>query len=334
VRSAPEPPAASAALGRGLALTRLLAAALLAVTILSSTIAGDARAARAPALSVRDGTVWRKFWSGDRAPVRWDAADPSLTRALRWKPLAAGLEWADVRLECAAPVWRARLIVARLDPRLVDLTLEMDLDRSVRAAWSLDRAPRDALLAVNAGQFTGAMPWGWVVIGGTQRLRPGYGPLSSAVAIDAAGRVRWFHGDSLLDPTGVVTGFQSYPTLLQGNGEIPLAVRAPGGVSLTHRDARLALGQTREGALLIVMTRYDAMGKAAGGVPLGPTTPEMAAIMGALGACDAVMLDGGISAQLLLRDPAKKEPMEWRGIRKVPLALLARPRRAPSLGGR
>jgi exopolysaccharide biosynthesis protein len=51
------------------------------------------------------------------------------------------------------------------------------------------------------------------------------------------------------------------------------------------------------------------MGDVAGGVPLGPTTPEMAAIMGALGACDAVMLDGGISSQLLLRDPTRSAPL-------------------------
>jgi exopolysaccharide biosynthesis protein len=125
----------------------------------------------------------------------------------------------------------------------------------------------------------------------------------------------------------VATGFQSYPTLLAGNGVVPPPLRSGGtGVSLTHRDARLALGEARDGRILIVMTRFDAMGEAAEFVPWGPTTPEMAAIMGALGACDAVMLDGGISAQMLLRDPARKEPRQWRGMRKVPLALIARDR--------
>jgi exopolysaccharide biosynthesis protein len=100
-------------------------------------------------------------------------------------------------------------------------------------------------------------------------------------------------------------------------------------VSLTHHDARLALGQTWDGRLLIVMTRFDAMGEEAGGFPLGPTTPEMAAIMGALGASDAVMLDGGISAQLLLREASGGKPLRWPGVRKVPLALIARPRVAP-----
>jgi hypothetical protein len=52
----------------------------------------------------------------------------------------------------------------------------------------------------------------------------------------------------------------------------------------------------------------------------------MAAIMGALGARDAVMLDGGISAQLVLRDPASGQRRRWPGWRKVPLALIAWPR--------
>jgi exopolysaccharide biosynthesis protein len=180
---------------------------------------------------------------------------------------------------------------------------------------------------VNAGQFTGAMPWGWVVVDGRQILRPGYGPLSSAIAVDGAGRVSWTHGDSAMTAAGVRLGFQSYPTLLAGDGVVPRALRTgEGGVSLRHRDARLAIGETRDGRLLLVLTRFDGMGEFTGSIPLGPTTPEMAAIMGALGCRDAVMLDGGISAQLLLRDPARAAPFRWPGWRKVPLALIARAR--------
>ena len=269
--------------------------------------------------------TWHPLWWADRAPERWESADTSFTGALEWQRLAPGLEWASVRLACPAPAWRARLIVARLDPRVVSLSLEMDLTPDQRPRWTIDRAPREALLAVNAGQFVGAMPWGWVTIDGRQLLRPGYGPLASAVTVDDAGRVRWSHGDSVLTPSGVKVGFQSYPTLLSGDGVVPRALRTgEGGVNLRHRDARLALGEMRDGRLLIVLTRFDAMGEIASGVPLGPTTPEMAGIMGALGARDAVMLDGGISAQLLLRDAPGTAPLRWPGWRKVPLALIAR----------
>ena len=312
-----------------------MTAGLLALALTPAVaVAGAGQAAesapsrgRAP-LAVWEGGVWRTFWCPENAPERWASADSALARSLAWTRLASGLEWTSFRLALGAPAWRARLVVARLDPRELRLALEMDLERSeLRPAWSIDRAPGDALLAVNAGQFGRSMPWGWVVVDGGPRLAPGHGPLASAIAIDARGRVRWSHGDSLPEMPGVISGFQSYPTLLCGDGVVPAELRTGGGgLSLTHRDARLALGQTRDGRLLIVMTRFDAIGGIAEFVPLGPTTPEMAAIMGALGASDAVMLDGGISAQLKLRDPARNATMEWHGMRKVPLALIARAR--------
>jgi len=278
-------------------------------------------------LSVWRAGAWHEWWRADRAPERWNAPDTSLTSELTWQRLAPGLEWATLRLACPAPAWRARLVVARLDPRRVELSLEMDMTRDQRPAWSIDRAPRDAILAVNAGQFVGAMPWGWVMIDGRQILRPGPGPLVTAIAVDAEGGVQWAHADSTFAPAGVRLGFQSYPTLLAGDGVVPKALRTgEGGLSLTHRDARLAIGETRDGQLLLVLTRFDALGEFTASVPLGPTTPEMAAIMGALGARDAVMLDGGISAQLLLRDPSRDAPLRWPGWRKVPLALIARAR--------
>ena len=271
---------------------------------------------------------WRPFWRSDRAPARWTAAHAWIERSLEWKRLSKGLEWATLRLSCGGQTCRTRLIVARLDPAQVKLALAMDLTREdMRPAWTIDRAPSSAVLAVNAGQFVSTMPWGWVVVDGRQVLRPGFGPLSSAVAVGTDGAVRWFHGDSLMSASGVAAGFQSYPTLLAGDGVVPRAIREPGnGVNLTHRDTRLALGKARDGALLVALTRYDAVGAVAGGFPLGPTTPEMAAIMGALGATDAVMLDGGISAQLLLREFSTGKTVRWPGVRKVPLALIVTPR--------
>jgi len=315
---------------RGRAMGRAASALATAALAGMLTLAGAPGIAsgETATLAVWHAGEWRTFWSSDRAPARWDAPDPAVLQALDWKPAAGGIEWAMLRLACPAPVWRARLIVARIDPRATSLRLEMDLTRgNMRPDWSIDRAPEDAILAVNAGQFEGSMPWGWVCMDGKRRLGPGYGPLSSFVGIGTTGGVTWSHGDSLVQTAGVVTGFQSYPTLLAGDGRVPAALRtANAGVSLTHRDARIAFGETRDGHLLVAMTRFDAFGDVAQEVPLGPTTPEMAAIMGALGASDAVMLDGGISAQMLLRTSMNELPLRWSCNRKVPLALIVRAR--------
>ncbi len=98
------------------------------------------------------------------------------------------------------------------------------------------------------------------------------------------------------------------------------------GVDLSHRDARLALGVQRDGRLLIAMTRFEGLGGILANLPVGLTTPEMAAVMGALGARTAVLLDGGISCQLLIRDPG--ETHRWPGWRRVALGLVAVPRPA------
>jgi hypothetical protein len=50
----------------------------------------------------------------------------------------------------------------------------------------------------------------------------------------------------------------------------------------------------------------------------------MAAVMGALGASSAVLLDGGISSQMLIRSGSEREV--WTGWRKVALGLVATPR--------
>ncbi|HUX34114.1 MAG TPA: phosphodiester glycosidase family protein [Gemmatimonadaceae bacterium] len=220
--------------------------------------------------------------------------------------------------------WRTRVIVARLDPSRLRFRLDTAFARPLRADWSLARVPGAAAAAFNAGQFLEAMPWGWVVLDGHEFLPPGSGPLATTIAIDSTGAVHWISADSLTRarPSRIAWAFQSYPALLD-DGTVPVPLRAADrGVDVAHRDARLALGRLRDGRLLVVLTRFDALGETLGFVPFGLTVPEMAALMGALGCRDAVLLDGGISAQLFVRDAAGIAHA-WRGVRKVPLALVA-----------
>lgn len=304
---------------------------LRAALVFAALLATGAGAAARPGatLAVERGGAWREWWRADAAPVRWSGPDTVLTGALAWRPLADGAEWAETRLAGEAPAWRMRLVVVRLDPARVRFETVLDLDPGGgRAAWNVERMPTDALVALNAGQFLQTLPWGWVVSAGRERFAPGKGPLSTAFAVDTAGRVRWIAGDSLAPPpAGVACAFQSYPTLLDRDGTIPAPLLAPGrGVNLHHRDTRLAIGADREGRVLVAMTRWDAFGEAGNGLPIGPTSPEMAAVMGALGARDAVMLDGGVSAQLALRERATGRVHRWTGLRRVPLALVVRAR--------
>jgi len=264
----------------------------------------------------------RLFWQASRAPTQWTAADARLVELVTWHPGQPGVEWATLPITGPGEAHALTLVLARVDPQAVSFHLEWDIERN----WTVDRAG-DAALALNAGMFVERLPWGWVVIDGRERLAPGHGPLSSALVGLADGRLVWIDGDDVSNWRGrarenVRFAFQSYPTLLVGDGAVPGELR-DGTINLTHRDARLALGLDRQGRLLIAMTRLDVALPGADRLPLGLTVPEMAAVMGGLGAQHAMLLDGGISAQLSIADSAG-HARAWHGLRKVPLALVGR----------
>ena len=277
-------------------------------------------------LAVERNGAWHRWWQADRAPAEWTAPLPAVTEAVKWRRGAAGSDIGELRLSGAGEAWRVRAILVRLDP--AGLRIRVDAAPVIRGSanqWSLRSAPADALLALNAGQFGPAGPWGWLVRNGVERQVPGRGPLAPAVVIDRTGRLRIVPPDSIaaVRASGeAVTAFQSYPTLLQGDGAVPPALQAPGrGVDLEHRDARLALGELRDGRILIVLTRFEGLGGALDNLPFGLTTPETAALMGALGCRRAVLLDGGISGQLAVRE-ADGRLRTWNGMRHVPLGLV------------
>jgi uncharacterized protein YigE (DUF2233 family) len=254
--------------------------------------------------------------SVDRLPSRLD-------RAIAWQPGAAGVEYGELRLSGPGEAWRTRVVVARFDPGRVALSLRPAFAEDQR--WTVADAGSGAALAVNAGQFRGSLPYGWVVTGGRQLLSPEYAPLAGAVVVDRSGAVRIVPPDQVAAEQrrgAAREAFQSYPMLLE-NGAPPEALVRPGfGVAVAHRDARLALGTLADGRVVVALTRFDLLGPRFGRLPFGFTSAEMARVMRALGCRDAILLDGGISGQLMVREgggPARR----WPGIRSVPLGLVA-----------
>ena len=307
----------------------------------------------------------RLWWRADRPVARWSAPHPAVAGAVRWHAARPGLEVGELRLTAgdgrlllraadaavapspaALPV---RVVLARLDPARHALRLAAAARPGGGAGpWDVGRAPAEAALALNAGQFTDAGPWGWVVHRGRVRQAPGSGALAGALVVDTAGRarivgadsVRALHAAMLAGDRAIAEAVQSYPTLLDGDGEVPAALRPSDAalLDLDHRDARLVACELRDGRLLVALTRFDGIGAddGAGAVrravdrtvarlPIGLTVPETAALAGALGCRRALLLDGGLSAQLLVRD-ASGTARRWDGLRGVPLGLVALPR--------
>jgi exopolysaccharide biosynthesis protein len=253
---------------------------------------------------------------------------------VRWQTVRPGLAWGGLRLSGTGEAWRLRAIVVSIDPRRFRFRLDAAVGDDGRAGpWTVDDAPRDAALALNAGQFTSdGGPWGWVVHEGREIRPPGSGPLAPAIVVDRSGAVRFVPPrdiaalrDTALGAS-IAEAIQSYPTLLEGDGDVPAPLTNTGrGLDLAHRDSRLAIGETRDGNILVLITRFEGLGGTLESLPFGITVPETAALMGALGARHAVMLDGGLSGQLLVRSPSTT-PLAWRGLRRVALGLVAVPR--------
>jgi hypothetical protein len=226
-----------------------------------------------------------------------------------------------------------KIIVARVDPSRVSLSLEIERRGDAIGAWTIERAPANALIAFNAGQFTDDGPWGWVVHRGREWQAPGTGALAAAIVVDSMRAVHIIPADSIAAWRGrsarnpaLAEAIQSYPLLLQ-NGRLPAALCRTGNIDRDHRDIRLGVGVRANGEVIVALTRYapKAMPSAvAARLPIGPTTLEMAEIMLELGSVDALLLDGGLSAQLLVgTGPSRRR---WPGLRSVPLAIVGRPR--------
>jgi exopolysaccharide biosynthesis protein len=257
-----------------------------------------------------------------RAP--WTALSMEATE---WYSGVPGMERSAVEVAATGEGFRTRVVLVRMDPARFRFSLTARVT-DLAPAWTIENAPASAALALNAGQFNAFVPWGWLVMGGDELRPPGHGPLSTAITWDAGGHMRWLApGDipAARAAGDVVEALQSYPTLLDDTGTIPLPLREEGhGVDIHHRDGRLALGQLDDGRLLVAITRFYGIGPLSPSIPLGPTLAEMATLMRAQGCRRAVSLDGGISAQLLVREEGRTRT--WRGWRKVPLGLIAEPR--------
>lgn len=254
-------------------------------------------------------------------------ARAALAFAAVFTAVRPGVWQAELPLAAKGPLGVVQAVVVRLDPSQVRFSLDRrSRDYGLSGDWSVERLPAAGYVAFNAGQFAGGAPWGWLVLDGVEVQPPGSGSLGMAFVADRDGAV------SLVMPSGLpaararaALAFQSYPALLV-DGRMPWELEAPGrGVDLTHRDSRLAIGLLRDGSVAVALTRFTGMGSAAGTFPWGPTVPEMAAFMKSLGCERAMLLDGGISGQLAVRqrDGTVKQWANWRA---VPLGLIVSPR--------
>ncbi len=253
----------------------------------------------------------------------------ALALGVIWQPVRPGVWRHEAMMADDGALSAVRVIALRLDPELVRIALDTATrDFGTRGAWTVDRIPTDAFVAFNGGQFENGHPFGWLVLDGHETRPPGSGTLAMAFTIDSAGQAALLSPGEVPAARGHVRfALQSYPALLSGDGELPWELQAPGrGVSLDHRDSRLAIGILDDGSVVVALTRFTGIGSGGETLPWGPTVLEMATFMKSLGCRRAMMLDGGISSQMALRAP-DGTLTRWTNWRPVPVGILAAPHR-------
>ena len=125
-------------------------------------------------LGASSGPVSPTIFETAHGPVRLAEARPGeLARGAQWRAGRGGLEWTELGMHGRGEIRRTRIVVARLDPSRFTIALENGMaPGGYLHVWTLDRAPKAASLALNAGMFAGDGAWGWVVHAGTEYRAP------------------------------------------------------------------------------------------------------------------------------------------------------------------
>jgi hypothetical protein len=277
------------------------------------------QAVRPPALDLRIGGTWvrwRSFAPGARA-----ALDPLLARAIRWDDEQPGLRAGSFEVRAAGGLLVNSIAIVEIDPARYRFSLAAAPGFAPRAAdaWMADTG---LSAAVNTGLFRkDGAPQGLVLLDGV-RFGQRAEWLDAVVAIED-GRPRLIPSRAADSLTAGASAFQVLPWLVRA-GRVSFGATSGLRLSRTHRDRRLTLCLGPDGVVRLLLSNFEVFGQPAGTIPVGLTIPEQATIAAAAGCAEAVALDGGISAQVVVRFPRHVRRMP--GWREVPLMMLLRPR--------
>jgi len=272
-----------------------------------------------PALDLKIGGTWvpwRAFAPG--APA---APDPLLARAIHWDDEQPGLRAGSFEVRASGGLLVNSVAIVEIDPARYRFSLTAAPGFAPRAAdaWMADTA---VSAAVNTGLFRkDGTPQGLVLLDGV-RLGQRADWLDAAVAVED-GRPRLVFPRTADSLGAGASAFQVLPWLVRA-GRVAFGVTSGLRLSRTHRDRRLTFCIGSDGLVRLLLSNFEVFGQSAGTIPVGLTIPEQATIAAAVGCADAVALDGGISAQLVVRFPRRVRRMP--GWREVPLMMLIRPR--------
>src|SRR3954454_4640425 len=173
---------------------RIFLLSLLATAATGAAASRPETGRSADTLAVETASGWKTWWRRDASPSRWDGS-ASLAHQIHWTPGAPGVESGELRLRGSSEGWRTRVVVIRLQPRQVQLSLVPAFTRD--EGWTVTRVERDVTVALDTGPYRRSLPFGWVVRGAGEPPPPGSARLAAPAVVTPDGAVRVVAPDSI-----------------------------------------------------------------------------------------------------------------------------------------
>lgn len=198
-------------------------------------------------------------------------------------------------------------------PRFGPATPVASTNSRYEAAIQLDPGQAPLVNTALSGTVVATGTGGGLPIGAGQVVVTGVGSSGPAVVSDLApGRRATVRIDVPAIPAGVLDGIGGGPILVSGGVPILAAGEGFSTTQLTALRQRSAIGQRADGALLLVTTEGAEQGSR------GISTAEQANLMAELGAVEAMAMDSGGSAVMVVDDDLV---VPWASERAITTAL-------------
>lgn len=254
--------------------------------------------------------TWNPFDGAAIRRLTWTRDDAFLADAVKWEQIDYGIEFGEVYLRRASNPLPIKLIVLLINPS--DYEFKMLLDehnintRKTAKQWA---DVSGALIAVNGGFFTDNGPLGLVIHNGEILNESAQGYPGHFILTRLLRRPHIVVSSAFI-PLGVLEGFQSFPAIMS-DGKIYWHLHQPTyHLNISAIDRRSAIAITHDGRVMIAVTDPPVMGL---------SYAELSLVLAALGARDALGLDGGGSTQLLINLPQKQ--LYISGMDSIPVAI-------------
>ncbi len=260
------------------------------------------------------GETWTPFLDEQLNRRTWPSHEAFLHMAVEFQLIAPGLQYGTLALAREGTENTFDVALLKIDPTQAHLRVLSEASDGFRHTTVRQLLQENgATAAINASLFdTEGQPLGLIIQNG-EEYHPANGYAGYFVVKHGAPAL--YINSEGMSTQGVQEAIQGYPTLMQN---YRIFDYAKDGEHARDIERRSAIAVQPDGSILLLATDV---------LLDGLSFYELSTILGALGARDALALDGGRSTQLVIQTPSFRTSIS--GYDNVPVAIGVFPNVAP-----